>query len=192
MVATFSSQLRIRNFRKKHNNSYFRKYRQNIATINQLLVAVYLTLLTALFKEGIVMTILLNYPPTVSYDTFLKINNLLNCIIIPSYWTKSTKNEFEDFWSIQTCFWKTKPKALSKSMDVEIVPLEPRRPSFSITLITYEGTQHKLEASIPGRYSYGLNILKPIKHPKRLASISNRNTCQDIISGYLIDEDNFY
>ena len=137
MVATFSSQLRIRNFRKKHNNSYFRKYRQNIATINQLLVAVYLTLLTALFKEGIVMTILLNYPPTVSYDTFLKINNLLNCIIIPSYWTKSTKNEFEDFWSIQTCFWKTKPKALSKSMDVEIVPLEPRRPSFSITLITY-------------------------------------------------------
>ena len=159
MVATFSSQLRIMNFRKKHNNSYFRKLRQNIATMDQLLVAAYLALITALFKEAIVITLLLKYPPTVSFDTFLKIHNLLNCIVIPSYWTKSTKNEFEDFWSIQTCCWKTKPKASSQPNDVEMVPLEPRRPSFPITLLTYEGTQQKEEASISGRFSYGLNIL---------------------------------
>ena len=73
MVATFSSQLRIMIFRKKHNNSYFRKHRQNIATMDQLLVASYLTLITALFKEAIVLTIILNY---------------------------HSNNEFEEFWSI--------------------------------------------------------------------------------------------
>ena len=157
-VATLSCQVRVSSFRKRHNNSYFRKYRQNIATMNQLLVAAYLTLLTAIFKETIVLITVLNFSTPVSYEHFLKINSVVNCIIIPIYWMNSTKNDFKDFWLIQTCFWKTKRISHFNTNEVQMVPLEPRRPPVRKTDLTYEGTQLSEDATIPRRFCYGMKI----------------------------------
>ena len=160
-VATLSCQVRVSSFRKRHNNSYFRKYRQNIVTMNQLLVAAYLTLLTAIFKETIVLLSVLNFKPPVNYEPFLKINNVVNCIFIPCYWLNSTNNDFQDFWLIQTCFWKTKGMSHFKPNEVQMVHLEPRRPSVWTTELTYEGTQLSEDATIPRRFCYvNTNMVK--------------------------------
>ena len=39
-LANFSCQVRVRRFRRAHSTSYFSKYRQNIATMPQLMFAV--------------------------------------------------------------------------------------------------------------------------------------------------------
>ena len=58
-VATCSCQVRIRNFRKQHNNSYFTMYRQNLATMDQLLFSTYTMIITA-FGEAVIALVLLD------------------------------------------------------------------------------------------------------------------------------------
>ena len=62
-VATLSWLFRII---KRHNNTYLSKFRQNIAKLDQLLAAAYLTLHLSLFQEAIILTTLLKFSQTLN------------------------------------------------------------------------------------------------------------------------------
>ena len=174
-VATFTCQIRIIKCRTKYNKSYFTKYRQNIATMNQLIFATYVTLLTAFIKEVIVFTILLNYTPTIDFQTFIRINALLNCIIIPCYWIYSTKKEFHEIWSLETCFWKTKKRTIFQTIEVQMEPLEPRRPSFPKSFLENERRQQDYVTRISGSFSFGLKSNLPFQQPMILSPVRLRS-----------------
>ena len=173
-VATFTCQVRIIKCRTKYNKSYFTKYRQNIATMNQLIFATYVTLLTAFIKEVIVFTILLNYTPTIDFQTFIRINALLNCIIIPCYWIYSTTEEFYESCSIETCFWKEK-KTIFQTIEVQMEILEPRRPSFSKSFLENERRQQDDVTRVSGSFSFGLKINLPFQQPMILSPVRLRS-----------------
>ena len=165
-VATFTCQLRIILYRRKYNKSYFSKYRQNIATMNQLLFVTYVTIIISFIKEAIVITILLNSTPIIDYQTFLRINALINCIIIPSYWMYSTRKEFYEFWSIETCFWKAKKRNKLQTIEVQMAPLEPRRQISSEVSSEYEGRQQDESTRVSGSSSFGFRSNMPFRQPK--------------------------
>jgi hypothetical protein len=50
-IATLSCHVRIINYKRCHNMSYFSQFRQNIATMDQSLVATYLQIVLAIFYE---------------------------------------------------------------------------------------------------------------------------------------------
>ena len=89
----------------------------------------------------------------------MKINSVVNCIVIPCYWMISTKNEFRDFWSIETCFWKTKRLSHLQSNELQMVPLEPRRPPYQENTFTYERTQPQ-DFATTRKFFYGMKINK--------------------------------
>ena len=130
-LGTLSSQVRISYFRKHHNGSYFSKFRQNIATIDQSLAAAYLRIAAALVKEVMIFVIIRNSTRIIQFETYLKIRNILMCVVIPCYWIYSTKKDFPEFWSEEMCFWTKdrRPKTLL-SFKMNLIrdsPLEPRR-----------------------------------------------------------------
>ena len=164
-ITTFSCQVRVRNFRTKHNNSYFSRYRQNMATFDQLLVAAYTTIITGLCKEGIVILNIMNlaHVSALNYETFLQLNNLINCILIPSYWIISTRKEFQEFWISKTFFWNNKNHiSVSKADGVRRLHLEPRR-------ATLQDISH--QDVVKWKFSYGLNLRKPARQVQVLDPI---------------------
>ena len=174
VVTTISCHIRVIYYRRKHNNSYFSKYRQSMATMDQLLAAAYLKLLTSLSEEAVVLTHVLHLTLTVDYDTFLQMNNLLNCIIVPCYWLVSSRRDFKELWALGTCFWASKPVPHKKGQNISNrLPLTPRRPNLQKSVLNYdyEGSHKTQEATTPRRFSYGLNIQKALKQPKALDSI---------------------
>ena len=123
--------------------------------MDQLMFAAYVTLITALTKEALVITNLLNFSSTMDYQTFLQFNTLINCISIPSYWIYSTRKDFHELWSIETCFWKTKNTTLQETIEVQMVPLEPRRPSSCKVFSANERGQQEESTRASGRFSFG-------------------------------------
>ena len=142
--------------------SYFSQYRQNIATVNQSLAAAYLKITLAVIKETIFLSIMNNSISTIEVETFMKISNVLNCIVIPCYWMVSTKQDFKEFWSKETVFWR---KSLPPRI---VVPLrqnggynseyystiQPRGPHIQETSFMCEGSYPSREERLPGRFSY--------------------------------------
>ena len=164
-VATISCQVRITQYRRRHNNSYFSQFRQNIATMDQLLAATYITLLISLFQEAIKISIVSNFSRTVNYEIFMKINIWLSCIFIPCYWFYSSRKGFQEFWTMKTYFGKRNVSS-HHNFEVTGVKLEPRRPEFEETVFTNEVYKSKRETDIQRRFTYGLKVCKPIKQAK--------------------------
>ena len=164
-VATISCQVRIIKYRRRHNNSYFSQFRQNIATMDQLSAAAYLTLLLSLFQEAIILTIVSNFYRTLNYEIFMKTRILLSCIFIPCYWFYSSRKGFQEFWTMKTYFGKRNVSP-HHSFKVAGVTLEPRRPEFEETVFTNEVDKSKKETDIQRRFTYGLKVCKPLKQAK--------------------------
>ena len=105
-VAALTSHARVLLFRRHHSLSYFSKYRQNIATLDQTLMAAYLKIFLAILKEMNFIPILINSHSIIEDELFMKIMNLVNCTVVPCYWVFSTKQHFKEFWSKETIFLK--------------------------------------------------------------------------------------
>ena len=134
-LATYSCQVRIRNFRKQHNTSYFTKYRQNLATMDQLLFSTYTMIITAFCEAVIALVLLDNKQPWIEYVTFQKMRNIVNCVVIPCYWILSTRKDFKDLFSMRTCFWKRNRIYQTHSSDIPREPLEPREACFVVNIL---------------------------------------------------------
>ena len=81
-------------------------FRQNIATLDQKLMAAYLRICRPILREIIFIPILISSQPVVKDEMFLKLMNCVNSIDIPCYWVFSTKKDFKEFWSEENVFLK--------------------------------------------------------------------------------------
>ena len=112
------------NLRKWHK-SRFTQRRQNIATLNQVLVAAYLKLFSALTETFSFLLILNNSSYAVNTYQLLIITSIINCIVVPGFWLYSSGNHLKEITSQQI---KTALPLYSIS-PAPRHPLEPRRPS---------------------------------------------------------------
>ena len=127
-LLTFSCQVRIRIFRGSHNSSYFSKYRQNIATMSQLLFAVYVRIILSYLEVFIALSLFSNIKPFISYVTYIRVNATVNSIIIPCYWLYSARKEIPALFSEKTCFSK-RNKIRTENLEMapsHKIPLKPR------------------------------------------------------------------
>ena len=154
VVHTVACHVRVRRFQRSHNNSYFRKVRQNINTFQEILAASYLLILGALVEETAFISLVHIQSPMIKPSNVYDSVDILYCIILPIYWLFSTKQNFPEFWSTETLFWR-KPRKTA-TMFWSTGPIEPRRPSV------------KLETS--GRFFYNLNLNKVPFQPLLLDS----------------------
>ena len=142
--------------------SYFSQFRQNIATMNQLLSAAYITIVTALFREVIVILNIINHGSVMKYESFLHLNIVINCILIPSYWIYSTRLEYPEFWSSKTLFWSSSTRVSiyqpTKSIGFQLVPRRPGHQG--------QSTYFKTHPTIVRKFSYGFKIQKPLEQAK--------------------------
>ena len=92
-IAVLSCQVRIIRFRRFHNQSYFSHFRQNIATVDQILGAAYLKISLAMIKEAIF------FNRAINIETVQKVGTILDCIVIPCYWMYSARQNYREFWS---------------------------------------------------------------------------------------------
>ena len=184
VIATLSCHARILHFKRQHNMSYFSQFRQNIATADQSLAAAYLKIGLAVVKEMLFWSIINDSSTKIDILTFMKISNVLNCIVIPCYWIYSTKKDFREFWSKETVFWrKVDPPTngagiMYLSEYVSSSEIEPRGPHIHETRFTDEGPQSARRGRLPRRFSYGFNIRKSF-HQKENRQVSMKGICQD-------------
>ena len=166
-LATFSCHVRIIQFKRRHNMSYFSHFRQNIATVDQSLAAAYLKIGLAVFKEVIFYSIINKSTSTIEVDAFMKISNVLNCIAIPCYWIYSTKQDFNELWSKETVFWRKflpANKVVSPrlngvySLEQTSATIEPRGPHIQETSFMGEESHPYREERLDGRFSYGFQL----------------------------------
>ena len=153
--------------------SYFSQFRQNIATVDQLLAAGYLKIGLAIFEEALFFSMINNLNIIIEIETFMKISNFLNCIIIPCYWMYSTHRDFTELWSKETVFCRKYvpqsnrvcPLKLNTmySLDLSHTALEPRRPHILETSFMVEESQTDRSLRLPGRSSYGFKLHKSVK-----------------------------
>ena len=159
-LAIFSCQVRIIVFKRRHNSSYFSRFRQNIATLHQTFVAAYLKICMALVKEVIFFNGVINPFTSIELGSFLKISIVLDCIFIPCFWMYSTKQDFREFWCGETVFWRTNriPKyVFAVQADVRNLSLEPRRPHTLETSFIFQ-SERKIEKLHPGRFSFSFKM----------------------------------
>ena len=163
-LAIFSCQLRIIIFRRRHNSSYFSHFRQNIATVDQTFAAAYLKISFSLIMEVIFFYIVNNTDTTIDLANIMNATVILDCVIIPSYWMFSTKQDFREFWSYKTVFWRNhRPeKYLSQhdiNVDVHSVPLEPRPAHILETSFCEKRNKHgKADNVLKGKFSYNFGL----------------------------------
>ena len=139
---------------------YFCKYRQNIATLDQTLVAAYLKIVLALLKEINYISIFTNSQPFIDDEIFMKLMNFLDSIVIPVYWVYSTKRNFKEFWSNKTVFLKIlRPVTpvvpgpnIIKRMPFTVI--EPRRPEHLVTSFVNQEFISETRR-FPGKFTYG-------------------------------------
>ena len=144
-VAILSCQARIIRFRRSHDQSYFSHFRQNIATIDQILGIAYLKISLAMIKA-------------INIESVLKVGTILDCIVIPCYWTYSARHNFREFWSGKTGFEKKLRNQQFVSKLHENKPrLCPRRPNTQETSFIIERTY---PSKSDDRFCYGIKIHK--------------------------------
>ena len=142
-IATLSCHARIINYKRRHNMSYFSQFRQNIATMDQSLVAAYLQIVLAIVYEVFFFLSIRKKNTYIQIMIFNKLSNILNCIIIPSYWLYSTHATFQDLWSRKTIFYKKRANFQNRSNSFHMASssIEPRGPHICETSFTDEDSQ---------------------------------------------------
>ena len=129
-LANYSCQVRVQRFRRSHSTSYFSKYRQNIATMPQLVFAGYANIIFGFLEALIALSLFSNIKPFISFVTFIKVNATVNSILIPCYWLYSARKDFPELFSEKTCFWNRNEIRAENSEMVprNRKPLRPRDP----------------------------------------------------------------
>ena len=125
LVIIVCCNLRVLFIRRKWHRSRFTQRRQNIATLNQVLVAAYLKLFSALTETFSFLLILNNSSYAVNTYQLLIITSIINCIVVPGFWLYSSGNHLKEITSQQI---KTSLPLYSTS-PAPRYPLEPRRPN---------------------------------------------------------------
>ena len=105
LLASFSCHIRIINYGRRHNNSYFSHYRQNIVTANQTLTSIYVNIFLLLIRNLIFFSLLHN-ERMLEFELITIINTIITTVILPTFWLYSTRIEFKELWAEETIFWK--------------------------------------------------------------------------------------
>ena len=97
-----SSHTRIYRFKQCHGASYFSNFRQNIATVNETLLAAYVKI-GFIFLNLLVGFLCVFYIRSenffIIYQLFGNLTVVVDCIIIPASWIFSTRKSFPELWS---------------------------------------------------------------------------------------------
>ena len=157
-LAIFSCQVRIIVFKRRHNSSYFSRFRQNIATLHQTFAAAYLKICMALVKEVIFFNGVTNPFTSIELGSFLKISIVLDCIFIPCFWMYSTKQDFREFWCSETVFWRKNRIVKYVFPAVPTPSLEPRRSHILETSFMDNQADRKMDRLYPGRFSFSFKV----------------------------------
>ena len=157
--------LRVLFIRSRWHRSRFTQRRQNIATLNQVLVAAYLKLFFALAENVSFLLILINSSYAVDIYHLLIVSNIINCIVVPSFWHYSSGNHLKEITTQQT----NTPVPMVSLSPEPCPPLEPRRP---INLEMTFHMENALTEQVKCRFSFfsqGLNSKQRNldKYPKR-------------------------
>ena len=140
--------------------SYFSQFRQNIATLDQTLVAAYLKICLLVLQNINFNPIFTNSQPVIEHGISTKLSNFVNIIVIPCYWFFSTKQNFKGFCSKETVFLKqlspqatvAPHKIISEEGTTQV--LVPRRPEYQETSFMNEGSLSNTRR-LPGKFTYG-------------------------------------
>ena len=140
--------------------SYFSQFRQNIATLDQTLVAAYLKICLLVLQNINFNPIFTNSQPVIEHGISTKLSNFVNIIVIPCYWVFSTKPNIKGFWSKEKVFLKqlspqatvAPHKIISEEGTTQV--LVPRRPEYQETSFMNEGSLSNIRR-LPGKITYG-------------------------------------
>ena len=128
-VAVVSSHIRIINYKRRHDMSYFSQFRQNIATVDQSLAAAYLLIVLSLIDETIYFCLIMDMHTVMDIMEFRKVTTMVCCIMVPGYWLYSTVATYPELWSDHTMFNRRVHQARwAAYTDKQEMLIEPRRP----------------------------------------------------------------
>jgi hypothetical protein len=105
LFSLISSHTRIYRFKQCHGASYFSNFRQNIATVNETLLAAYVKIgfiFLNLLAGFLCVLYIRSGNHFIIYQLFGSLTVVVDCILIPGSWIVSTRKSFPEFWP-QTC-----------------------------------------------------------------------------------------
>ena len=162
-LAVFSSHIRIINFKRRHDMSYFSQFRQNIATVDQSLAAAYLLIVLSLIDETIYFCLIMDMHTVMDIMEFRKVTTMVCCIMVPGYWLYSTVATYPELWSDHTIFNRRVHQASwAAYTDKQEMLIEPRRPGIG-DRVSYEDSRiylnlHSTTGQVSREVGGGLDI----------------------------------
>ena len=117
--------MRINRFCKRHHSSYFSKRRQNLATANETLAAIYIKIISAFINDFIFLYVVYTIDlQSINPMMFMKFAIFIDCVLIPTYWLYSTSCNWKEFWSSEN----SRRTVKNDNPAAEMKPLVPRGP----------------------------------------------------------------